>query len=686
LTVAVLATGIGLWLRSRAGCDRPDSSAGILHPPDGAVLPPDMAAPTFIVNAARSLTVRVGREDGGEAIEGATREGRWRPSAEAWARLAKGRAGAAFRVELLDSRGRRQAASRFSISRDPVAAPLIFREVILPFAEAVKDPSRIAWRFGSVGTHDPPPVVLSGLPVCGNCHSFSADGSVLGMDVDYANDKGSYAIVPVAADMALTRDAIITWSDYRREDGQLTFGLLSQVSPDGRYAISTVKDRSIFMVRDDIFFSQLFFPIKGILAVYDRETRSFAPLPGADDPRYVQSNAAWSPDGRFVLFARAPARDLKNLKHPETALITAAEAEVFFRDNPTFRYDLYRVPFNAGKGGAAEPVKGASGDGRSNFFGRYSPDGRWIVFCKAASFMLLRADSRLYVVPAEGGEPRPLAANTSRMNSWHTFSPNGRWLAFASKEWGPYTRVCLTHFDEQARTTPPVTLFHLTSPDRAANIPEFVNLPDRGIARIRESFMDDASYLRAGTDLFNGGDAIKAEAAFRRSLGLNPSNSVAHYCLGNTLALQGRFAEAERLFRRASELAPGRGEYLFGLGKALREQKRAAEARETLEAAVRVEPDHAGARAELGRALYDVGAFDAAAAALAEAAKRLPSDVTVRYSLAVALYRSGDAASARREAEAARDLAAAAGDRATVRQVEALLTSMGSPDRPGRGE
>jgi tetratricopeptide (TPR) repeat protein len=150
--------------------------------------------------------------------------------------------------------------------------------------------------------------------------------------------------------------------------------------------------------------------------------------------------------------------------------------------------------------------------------------------------------------------------------------------------------------------------------------------------------------------------------------------------------LQGRFAEAERLFRRASELAPGRGEYLFGLGKALREQKRAAEARETLEAAVRVEPDHAGARAELGRALYDLGRFAEAAAALGEAAKRLPSDVTVRYSLAVALYRSGDAASARREAEAARDLAAAAGDRATVRQVEALLTSMGSPDRPGRGE
>ena len=43
--------------------------------------------------------------------------------------------------------------------------------------------------------------------------------------------------------MPITKDKIITWSDYRREDGKNTFGLLSQISPDGRYVLSTVKDR-----------------------------------------------------------------------------------------------------------------------------------------------------------------------------------------------------------------------------------------------------------------------------------------------------------------------------------------------------------------------------------------------------------------------------------------------------------
>ena len=65
--------------------------------------------------------------------------------------------------------------------------------------------------------------------------------------------------------MRLATSDIITWDDYRREDGQQTFGLLSQISPDGRYVLSTVKDRSVFVPRPDLAFSQLFFPLKGIL-------------------------------------------------------------------------------------------------------------------------------------------------------------------------------------------------------------------------------------------------------------------------------------------------------------------------------------------------------------------------------------------------------------------------------------
>ena len=57
-----------------------------------------------------------------------------------------------------------------------------------------------------------------------------------------------------------------------------------------------------------------------------------------------------------------------------------------------------------GQGGVAEPIPGASNNGMSNYFARYSPDGRWIVFCKARSYMLLQKDSELYIIPAAGGE------------------------------------------------------------------------------------------------------------------------------------------------------------------------------------------------------------------------------------------------------------------------------------------
>ena len=146
-----------------------------------------------------------------------------------------------------------------------------------------RPPSRIRWRYGTVDEENGPPIVLQNLPVCGNCHSFADNGSVLGLDVDYGNDKGAYGILPVSSHMVMGDDKIITWADYKREDGELTFGLLSRVSPTGRYVISTVKDRSVFVAIPDLMISQLFFPIKGILVVYDREKKTFKALPGADE-------------------------------------------------------------------------------------------------------------------------------------------------------------------------------------------------------------------------------------------------------------------------------------------------------------------------------------------------------------------------------------------------------------------
>jgi hypothetical protein len=169
--------------------------------------------------------------------------------------------------------------------------------------------------------------------------------------------------------------------------------------------------------------------------------------------------------------------------------LTPIESKEFITSGEPFQFDLYRIPFNAGQGGMAEPLEGASNNGMSNYFARYCPDGRWIVFCRAKSYMLLQPDSELYIIPAEGGSARRLRCNTSRMNSWHSFSPNGKWLVFASKAYSDYTQLCLTHIDENGYSTSAVLMAHLTAKNRAANIPEFVNTHPEAIVKIQKQFL-----------------------------------------------------------------------------------------------------------------------------------------------------------------------------------------------------
>ncbi len=621
----------------------------ITYPQDGTLFPPELVPPTFTweptAAGADLWVVRVAFEDGGGPVRALLSIPSWRPSDpewEAWKRRTRGRWARLAVVGVRRAEPETVLAAgevRFSTSEDEVGAPLFYREVNLPFIDAVKDPSHIRWRFGPISTPGPPPVVLEGLPVCGNCHSFSRDGALLGMDIDYANDKGSYAIVPVEEETRLTKERVITWSDFRREDGDKTFGLLSQVSPDGRWVVSTVKDRSVFVPQPGLDFSQLFFPVKGILACYHRETGTFVALPGADDPAFVQSNPTWSPDGKTLLFARARAYELKTDRGG--VLLTREECREFLEEGKTFRFDLYRIPFNDCAGGEPEPLEGASGNGMSNFFPRVSPDGRWVVFSKAKSFMLLQPDSELYIVPSQGGTPRRMRCNTSRMNSWHSWSPNGRWLVFSSKQHGPYTQLFLTHVDEQGRDTPAVLLDHLTAPDRAANIPEFVDVAPQAIRTIREEFVDALSFLRAGHESVDGKDYEGAVRAFGRALELAPDNVEAHKSLALSLLSVGRPEEAAGGLLRALESAPQDPEVHANLGLARQTQGRLDDAVRHYGDAIRLDPGQAEAHNNLGIVLELQGRREEAIGSYERALALDPGYAKAHNNLGLALQALG---------------------------------------------
>ena len=392
-----------------------------------------------------------------------------------------------------------QAHIALSTSVDEVGAPIFYRDVPLMPSTGVSGvvsplaPSSIPlihWRMRDIRKAESH-TVLKDMPTCANCHSFSADGKTFGMDIDGpANDKGLYAVVPVQKHMTILSKDMVHWNTDGRV-GQVRVGFMSQVSPDGRYVLSSFAGPALSRMIDSYYvtnfmdyrFLQVFYPTRGILEYYSRATGLRQPLPGADDPKYVQTDGVWSPDGKYIVFARAEARDPRPKGQPPA--LRANDP-----NETQIQFELYRIPFNNGKGGTPEPIVGASANGMSNNFPKVSPDGKWIVFVQCKNGQLMRPDSQLYIIPSGGGAPRRMRANTRLMNSWHSFSPNGHWLVFSSKARSPYTQMYLTHLDANGNDSPAILIDNATAANRAVNLPEFVNMDADGIEDIQVHVAD----------------------------------------------------------------------------------------------------------------------------------------------------------------------------------------------------
>ncbi len=553
-------------------------------------------------------------------------------------------------------------------SKDPVGAPIFFRDVPLMPAQIERGvikplpPSAlplVAWRLRYVH-EDSSRLLIDDLPVCMNCHSFSKDGRTLGLEVDGPqNDKGLYALVPIRKEIVIHNRDVIAWSNFRGKlGGKIRVGFMSQVSPDGQTVITMVNgsefDRSQplrgagiapelpqdvqgnFYVANfrDYRFLQVFYPTRGILAWYDCETRHLKPLPGADDLNYVHTNAAWSPDGRWIVFAHARARDA----YPPGAQL----AERANDPNETrIQYDLYRIPFNNGRGGTPEPVRGASQNPMGNSFPKVSPDGKWIVFVQARNGLLMRPDSQLYIVPIEGGTPRRMRCNTPLMNSWHSFSPNGRWLVLSSKSRSPYTQMFLTHIDEQGNDTPPILIENATAANRAVNISESVNIGVDEWLKIDAPATEFYRISDRALALYRQGKYEESADEWRKALELDPQDAAAISNLGAALHGAGRLVEAEREFARALEIDPENVRAHTNIGIALARAKKYAGAARHFERALDLRPGDPQARSAYGGMLVETGETDKALVHFRIALDLTPDSPDALNNYAGALARAG---------------------------------------------
>lgn len=592
-----------------------------------------------------------------------------------------------------------------STSADPVGAPIFYRDVPLllpppeergPIAPLPRSAiPLIKWQIRDI-SQPKSHLVMTNLPTCANCHSFSRDGKTFGLDLDGPrNDKGLYALVPVSKQMTIRNSNVLHWSSFglneeaRAADPAVKrFGFMSQVSPDGRYVITSIGppnntnkhqneeagfapgilDRLYSTNYRSIQFSQVFYPTRGILAWYDRNAGRMRPLPGADDPRFVHTSAFWSPDGKYLVFSRAEARD------PYPA--GAPKPDHANDPNETqIQYDLYKIPFNDGRGGKAVPVEGASNNGMSNNFPKVSPDGEWIVFVENKNGLLMRPDSKLYIVPFTGGKPRLMRCNLAPMNSWHTWSPNGRWLAFSSKARGPYTRLWLTHIDANGNDSPAVIVDDATAANRAVNIPEFVNLPPgETIAGIDPQATDfyrlfDEAYKQIENSQFP--EAIKT---LHEAIARNPDDSLAHYVLATALSANDQEKDALAEYQKAAELTPTNPTFLDHLAVSLALNGDPGGAIEQVQKAIAIDPRSVEYRFNFAYLLESQGKFADAMEPLERAvAISKGQDWRCLAELAKVYDKTGRSADAQQALRQALDAATRQNNQAAAKAIQNLL-------------
>lgn len=457
----------------------------VSEPFDKTLVPSDMASIAFSWedDTKASAWVLTIHSDEGRLLTALLDKTWWIPQRQIWESLKKRSQFRMLSVHLLGIGGwsghqiLSEGRTRFAFSRDPLDASVMFMRKPIPFKAAKAHPELTHVVVGDISAYERPKPVTSNLKTCANCHSYSLNGKTFAMDIDYGGDKGAFAMARIDKKMALADGAFFSWNKLTvSSPATYSMGLFSRVSPDGRYLAGTVNESSVFVMMDDPYFSQLFFPASGRLAVFDMETKEMHHLPGADSPDFVQTSPGWSPDGQTLAFAATPtdpglvekvlSKQVRNEKPGQNITELNKKYPV--------QFNIYTVPFNSGKGGTPLPLEGASFNGMSNYFPRFSPDGKWIVFTQSPTGLVLQPDSKLCIVPAQGGKSRYLASNLPVMNSWHSWSPNSRWMVFTCKATSPYTELYLTHIDEAGQASPALRLFRFSHNELAAMVPEFL--------------------------------------------------------------------------------------------------------------------------------------------------------------------------------------------------------------------
>lgn len=209
------------------------------------------------------------------------------------------------------------------------------------------------------------------------------------------------------------------------------------------------------------------------LILYDMKTHTVNYI--ANDPDILETFPAWSPDGKKLYYSAA--------RYPEG--VTPENLVNYYK---YIRYDILSREFDPTTRRFSDPdtVVSASAVDESALLPRISPDGKYLLYCKApfGTFHIWHKDSDLWMKDLATGEERPLAnANSDDTDSYHTWSSNGRWVVFSSRrDDGSYTRPYIAYIDADGHDS---KAFIIPQEDpayhrqlmKSYNVPEFLLSP-----------------------------------------------------------------------------------------------------------------------------------------------------------------------------------------------------------------
>lgn len=358
---------ISSWINSISEKQANPKHIQIAEPLPDTLLPPDMASPAFIWEDPGQCTTWLVCFDckGKPLIRALLSNPWWVPEAGIWKKVKIMAGNNDIQVKIIGIGGwsGRETISightSFRFSLDKVGAWLMFMRKPLPFLKAKKNPQATNLLAGDLSSYQPPKTVMRDLPVCANCHTYSSNGRIFAVDMDYGGDKGAFVLSSLRDRMIIKKKDIFSWNELPPlEPASYSMGLFARLSPSGRYLAATVNETSVFVMMEDLFFSQLFFPSTGQIAIFDRKTNQYKLLPGASQPDMVQTSPEWSPDGKTLAFSAVPVNpDLVAQVLSKKVLNESPKQKIdILNKEYEVHFDIFTVPFCEGKGGKARPL------------------------------------------------------------------------------------------------------------------------------------------------------------------------------------------------------------------------------------------------------------------------------------------------------------------------------------------